>query len=306
MPDRTVTTLGDHTLALTHLSKVLFEDGWTKGEMIAYAVEVAPFMVPHLQRRPASFLRAPGGPAGGLFWAKSPPPGLPDWIPTVPVPGHTGPKMHVAVDDLATLVAVTNAYCVELHVPQWRHPRPELHDRLVIDLDPGPGRTVLDCALVARGVQVILEADGISSWPKTSGSKGIHVLAALAPSPAAAVSGYAKTIARRLEEIWPKLVTHTMRKDARPGKVFVDWSQNATAKTTAAPYTLRLGPSPRVSAPVTWQELEDAAEPPDLDFTPAQVLERTGRDGDLLAGLLDPGLAGNLPPVDPTEWADPT
>ncbi|SRR6266568_4829926 len=169
-------------------------------------------------------------------------------------------------------------------------PHPDLHDRLVIDLDPGPGRTIIDCALVARGVQVILESDGIACWPKTSGSKGLHILAAIAPTPGAEVAAYAKSLAQSLESIWPHLVVHKMARGLREGRVLVDWSQNSHNKTTCAPYSVRCGDAPGVSTPLTWNEVEAASEPRDLVFAPAELLDRVEKHGDLIAGLLDPAV----------------
>jgi len=162
-----------------------------------------------------------------------------------------------------------------------------------VALDPGAGRSILDCALVARGVRVLLESDGIACWPKTSGSKGIHVMAA--PTPAADAVAYAKSLAQRLEALWPDLVVHKMAKELRPGRILVDWAQNNTGKTTAAPYTLRAGPTPGVSAPLTWAEIDRCHRPEQLEFTTEQVLQRAERHGDLLAGLLDPDSAVLLP-----------
>ncbi|WP_354638474.1 non-homologous end-joining DNA ligase [Kitasatospora camelliae] len=287
MPERQVTEVEGHRLVLSHLDKVLWPDtGWTKGEALYYYARVAPAMLPHLRGRPATFLRFPSGVGEAGFFAKNPPPGLPDWVHTLTVPSHEGPKDRVTVDDLATLMTVANGYALELHVPQWSAATgPGHHDRLVIDLDPGPGTDLTDCCRVALLIRDHLAEDGLTALPKTSGSKGLHLYAALRPAPAEEVVGYAKRLAERLARTHPDLVVSRMAKALRRGRVFVDWSQNATAKTTAAPYTLRATPVPGVSTPLTWREVEHCTDPEEFGFTPDAVLARVESDGDLLADL---------------------
>jgi bifunctional non-homologous end joining protein LigD len=215
------------------------------------------------------------------------------------VPSRTtseGVKQHATVDDLASLIALANLGCLEVHVPQWTAPRPDLHDRLVIDLDPGPGVTILDCAKVALAARALLARDGLTCVVKTSGAKGLHLYAPLDAVPAADAEAYARSLARALAAGLPGRVTATMAKSARAGKVFVDWSQNHTKKTTVAPYSLRALPdTPGISTPLTWPDVESATRPGQLAFTPEQTLERVERHGDLLADLLDPTLAAQLP-----------
>lgn len=296
MPPGVAATVEGRRLSLTHLDKPLWLDGWTKGQALHYYAQVAQAMLPHVHRRPASFLRFPDGVESQAFYVKTPPPGLPSWVALADVPSRTeGTKPHVTVDDLASLIAMGNLGCLELHVPQWTAPTPHLHDRLVVDLDPGPGVTIVQCAKVALAARALLAHDGLTCAVKTSGSKGLHLYAPLRPSPADRVSAYARSMARALAGALPDRVTATMAKAARPGKVFVDWSQNNTAKTTVAPYSLRARSSPTVSTPVTWHEIENCRRPEQLAFTPEQVVERVERHGDLLADLLDPRLAARLP-----------
>ncbi|GAA2817902.1 non-homologous end-joining DNA ligase [Kitasatospora paracochleata] len=296
MPERQVTEVEGRRLVLSHLDKVLWPaTGWTKGEALYYYAQVAPALLPHLRGRPATFLRFPAGIGEEGFFAKNPPPGLPAWVRTVTAPSHEGPKERVAVDDLATLMTVANGYALELHVPQWTADTgPDHHDRLVVDLDPGPGADLTDCCRVALLIRDRLAADGLTAHPKTSGSKGLHLYAALPPTPAARVGGYARALAETLAREHPTLVVARMAKALRSGRVFVDWSQNATAKTTAAPYTLRATAVPGVSTPLAWTEVEQCGSPDDLAFSPEQVLARVAEHGDLLAGLLE--RADPLPP----------
>jgi bifunctional non-homologous end joining protein LigD len=293
---KTHTLVEGRQLALTHLDKVLWpETGFTKRQALHYYARVAPAMLPHVAGRPASFVRFPEGVDGPRFYTKNPPPGTPEWVHTVRVPGREGPKPHVAVDDLPTLMIMANLGALEIHVPQWRGDTPDAHDRLVIDLDPGPGMSVLDCARVALLIRGALADDGLTARPKTSGSKGLHLYVPLVPTPAAEVVDYARSLAVRLTARHPDLIVHSMAKALRPGRVLVDWSQNATAKTTAAPYTLRAGPRPTVSAPVSWERIEAARRPPDLTYPPERVLADLDRHGDPLAVLTDPAAAHTLP-----------
>lgn len=286
MPERTTTTVEGRRLVLSHLDKVLWPaTGTTKAEALHYYAEIAPAMLPHLRGRPASFLRFPDGVGADRFYIKNLPPGLPDWVPTVEVPSSEGPRRQVAVDDLPSLMAMANLGALEIHVPQWTRAGADAHDRLVVDLDPGPGIGVVDCCRVALLVREALAADGLDTWAKTSGSKGLHLYARLPGATGREASGYAKGIAQRLENDHPQLITHRMTKSLRPGRVFVDWSQNATAKTTAAPYTLRARDRPTVSTPLTWDEVESCHSPGDVDFTPEDVLSRAAEHGDLMAGL---------------------
>ncbi|GAA4881727.1 non-homologous end-joining DNA ligase [Kitasatospora terrestris] len=295
MPERQVTEVDGRRLVLSHLDKVLWPaTGWTKGEALYYYAQVAPVMLPHLRGRPAAFLRFPQGIGEEGFFAKNPPPGLPAWVRTVTAPSREGPKERVAVDDLATLMTVANGYALELHVPQWTADSgPDHHDRLVVDLDPGPGTDLTDCCRVALVIRELLAADGLTAHPKTSGAKGLHLYAALRPAPAREVGAYAKALAERLARELPGLVVARMAKALRRERVLVDWSQNATAKTTAAPYTLRATAVPGVSTPLSWAEVEGCESPEQLAFTPDRVLERVADRGDLLAGLLTD--AGELP-----------
>lgn len=286
MSERTTTTVEGRRLVLTNLDKVLWPaTGMTKSEALHYYAGVASAMLPHISGRAASFLRFPDGVDARPFYIKHPPPGLPSWVSTMEVPGREGAKTHVCVNDLASLMAVANLAALEIHVPQWGTLGPEAHDRLVVDLDPGPGRDIVACCQVALLVREALASDGLETWAKTSGAKGLHLYAPLPGRTGREATAYAKAIAQRLEGDHPDLVVHRMAKGIRPGRVFVDWSQNSTAKTTAAPYTLRAQSIPTVSTPVSWEEVAACRRPEQLAFGPDQVLSRVAEHGDLMAGL---------------------
>jgi bifunctional non-homologous end joining protein LigD len=290
-----ITHVAGRRLALSNLEKVLYPgDGFTKGEALHYYAGVAEVMLPHLRDRPVSFLRYPDGPFGQRFFSKNPPPGTPEWVRTARVERSDGAGEQVVIDDLASLMWAANLV-TEFHTPQWRLDAQGLADRLVLDLDPGAPATIVECCAVARWLRERLAADGLTAYAKTSGSKGLHLLAPLVPAPSADVTAYAKRLAVEAEKELGGLALHRMTKKLRAGKVFVDFSQNAAAKTTATPYTLRAREFPAVSAPVTWHEVEHCAHPEDLAFLAEAVPARLQEHGDLLAPLVAGEGKGELP-----------
>jgi bifunctional non-homologous end joining protein LigD len=291
--------VGGRRLTLSNLSKILYppgdgSHGFSKAEVVDYYTRVSPVLLPHLAGRPATFIRFPDGVEGKSFFEKNAPSHTPDWVRTVTLPSPgSGMKRdtidYVIVADLPTLVWAANLASLELHVPQWAvaaDGTAQPADLLVLDLDPGPPATVVECSQVAVLLRERLAADSLVGYPKTSGSKGMQMYVALEPTSPEAASRYAKTLAEDLERSNPGLVVSRMAKEQRTGKVFVDWSQNNGAKTTVAPYSLRARRLPTVSTPVTWEEVEACRKPEDLVFTAPQVLERVERHGDLLAPLL--------------------
>ena len=280
-------------LTLSNLRKVLYpEAGFSKGEVIDYYTRIAPILLPHLADRPLTVKRYPNGVDEHFFFEKNAPRGTPNWVRTVtlPVPGSTKNREtidFVIVEGLPTMVWLANLAALELHVPQWRTPkraRKPRTDILVFDLDPGPPATIVECSRVAVQLRAALAEDGLTPFPKTSGSKGMQVSAPVDVDDPELTSQYAHVIAKRLERAEPGLVVSRMTKSLRPHKVFVDWSQNNPAKTTVAPYSLRARPAPTVSTPLTWDEVESGQR---LSFTAAEVLDRVAQSGDLFAGVLD-------------------
>jgi bifunctional non-homologous end joining protein LigD len=302
-PKRVTVQVGDRELSLSNLDKVLYpETGFTKGEVLDYYTRIAPVLLPHLEGRPLTLKRYPDGVEGKSFFEKNAPSHTPDWVRRVrlPTPGSTKQREtidFVVVRDLPTLVWAANLATLELHVPMWRvGPRGAVRnpDTLVFDLDPGPPATVVECCEVAQLLRDVLDGDGLSSYPKTSGSKGLQLYVPLdATSPWQDAHGYAKQLAQRLTKERPDLVVWQMKKELRGGKVLVDWSQNNAAKTTVAVYSLRARPAPTVSTPVTWDEVAACRRPEDLRFTSADVLARVDRDGDGFAPVRSGG--GSLP-----------
>ncbi len=306
-------------LSLSNLDKILYPTtGFTKSEVIDYYVRIAPVLLPHLRDRPLTRKRYPDGVDGGefpsdaseggsslrgpdraarrltSFYEKNAPSHTPDWVRTVllPTPGSSKDRDEanfVVVESIATLVWLANLAALELHVPQWRvddDGNPLGADQLVLDLDPGPPATIVECCQVALLLREELAAVGLQAWAKTSGSKGMQLYVPLEPVPWDRPHAYAKELAQRLEAARPDLVVHRMTRALRPGKVLVDWSQNNGAKTTVAPYSLRARPEHTVSTPVTWEEIEACRDPEDLRFRAGETLDRVEQYGDLLAPLL--------------------
>ncbi|MFE6159569.1 non-homologous end-joining DNA ligase [Streptomyces sp. NPDC056486] len=292
-----ITEVEGRRLALSNLDKVLYSaSGFTKGEMLHYYASTAGALLTHLRNRPLSFLRFPDGPDGQHFFAKNVPPGTPTWVHTADVPRSRseGTARQVVVDDLASLMWAANLV-TEFHTPQWQADAPAMADRLVLDLDPGDPATIVECCRAGLWLRERLQADGLSVHAKTSGSKGLHLLCPLEPTPSEQVTAYAKELAKEAEAELSDLVVHRMTRSLRPGKVFVDFSQNAAAKTTATPYTLRAREEPTVSTPVTWEEVEACGNPADLVFLAGDIAPRLKEYGDLLSPLTDPDRARPLP-----------
>ena len=291
--EKIVVQVDGRQLQLTNLGKVLYpQTGFTKGEVIDYYTRIAPVLLPHLADRALTVKRYPNGVEAPHFFEKNASRGTPDWVRTVtlPVPGSTMKREtidYIVVEELATLVWLANLAALELHVPQWQvaptstTPRTDL---LVFDLDPGAPASIVECCEAAVLVRDLLAEDGLTLTAKTSGSKGMQVSAPVSVDDPRQTSDYAHWVATQLEAAYPKLVVSRMTKSLRPGKIFVDWSQNNAAKTTVAPYSLRAREAPTVSTPVTWDEV--AAGVP-LKFTAPEVLDRVEECGDLFAGTLD-------------------
>lgn len=283
-------TIGGHRLTLTNLDKVLYPaTGTTKGEVIDYYTRIAPVMLPHVVGRPGTRKRWPNGVDAESFFEKNLVSTAPKWLTRKTVRHKERTVTYPVFDSVAGLAWLGQQAAVELHVPQWRFDgdRPGLATRLVFDLDPGEGTGLPECAEVARAIRDMVADIGWTVYPVTSGSKGIHLYVPLDRKLASdGASTVAKQVAVNLEKLHPELVTATMAKSARGGKVFVDWSQNNAAKTTVAPYSMRGRTHPDVAAPRTWDEL-DSNDLRHLRFD--EVLERVASNGDPLAEL-DPPL----------------
>lgn len=280
---------------LSNLDKVLYPaTGTTKGEVIAYYSAIAPAMLPHIAGRPVTRKRWPNGVDESSFFEKNLADHAPSWLQRHSIE-HSGRKVvYPVIDSEAGLAWIGQQAALEVHVPQWRFDGDKVGyaTRLVFDLDPGPGTGLAECARVALAVRAMVEGIGLHAFPVTSGSKGMHIYVPLDRelSPGGA-STVAKQVATNLEKLHPDLVTATMAKSARGGKIFLDWSQNNPSKTTIAPYSLRGRTEPNAAAPRTWAELESRKKLRHLRFE--EVLARWRDDGDLLAELDPPTSTGD-------------
>jgi len=279
---------------VTNLDKVLYPaTGTTKAEVLQYYIGVSRLILEQLRDRPVTRKRWPDGVEAEPFIEKNLPRGTPDWVPRA-TQHHTGERSgrgardvdYPLVDDEAVLVWLAQSGALELHAPQWRvdraSGRPLPPDRMVVDLDPGAPAALPECCAVALAAREVLAAEGLEVHAVTSGSKGMQLYADLPDGPdavpairaAGSVNDYAKTFAERLERALPDLVVSRMKRDLRPGRVLVDWSQNNPAKTTIAPWSLRGRERPTAATPVTWDEVEAGSV---TQRTMAEALELASR-----------------------------
>jgi bifunctional non-homologous end joining protein LigD len=295
MPERTVTRarVGRRVLELSNLGKVYYPaTGFTKGHVVDYYARVAPAMLPHLRRRPLNLKRYPDGVDAAFFFQKEAPVNTPEWLKRYRI--WSGSKddhiTFTSANDAASLVWLANAGNLEFHPLLCHGEDPETPTAMVFDLDPGEGVGLLGSAAVALLVRDHLRSLGLKSWPKVSGGKGVQPYVPLnTPCTYDETRAASLAIAQELERRHPDAIVSNMRKELRRGKVLIDWSQNSRHKSTVAPYSLRARPEPAVSAPVRWDEVEDAVARRDeglLRFSPEETLRRVNELGDLFAPVL--------------------
>lgn len=279
-----------HELELSNLEKVLYPSGFTKGEVIDYYARIAPYALPHLRERALTFRRFPNGTDTKGFFEKRCPDHRPEWVPVALGPGdRSGGIAYCCLDSPAALIWAANMAAIELHAPMACAPAIETPRAVVFDFDPGPRTDIVDCCTIALRVREILDAVSLDGWCKTSGSKGLQLYVPLNTPGVTheAAAQFALAVGQVLEKQLPKQVTTVMAKAVRPGKIFVDWSQNAFHKTTIAPYSMRARPEPTVSTPVSWDEVSACAGGDEsLVFEAGDVLERVAEHGDLFAPVL--------------------
>jgi bifunctional non-homologous end joining protein LigD len=291
--DSTIEVQG-RQLKLSNLEKILYPAaGFTKQQIIDYYVRIAPAMIPHLAGRPLTRKRYPNGVDEEFFYEKNAPQHRPDWVKTVPIWSESNRRTvhYILADDLPTLVWLANLAAIELHPSLSLAKNIACPTMMVFDLDPGPPADIVQCCQVGFWLREIFEHFGLESFPKTSGSKGLQIYVPLnTPTKYESTKPFAHALAQLLEHDHPKEVVSDMKKQARAGKVFVDWSQNDEHKTTVAVYSLRARQRPTVSTPVTWEEVERTFKKKDpalLVFEAKQVVARVEKMGDLFAPLLE-------------------
>ena len=295
--------VGGRSLSLSNLDKPLYPSGFTKAQVIDYYARIAPVALPHLANRCLTFKRFPNGSDTAGFFEKRCPKHRPEWVGVGAGPGdRNGLIEYCRIDEPAALIWAANMAALELHAPMAHADDIETPAALVFDFDPGAPAVIRECSQVALMVREVLDSVGLRGWCKSSGSKGLQMYVPLnTPATHEHAASFALAVGQVLEKQHPKFVTTVMAKAVRPGKVFVDWSQNARHKTTIAPYSLRARPEPTASAPVTWDEVAACADGPAdegaLRFRADEVLARVERHGDLFAEVLScrqslPGGAG--------------
>jgi len=287
MPDRTereVLTVAGREITVSNPRKILFpESGYTKLDLVNYFIAVAGGALQGAGGRPNVLVRYPNGIRGEFFYQKRAPSSRPDWVEVVGLKFPSGRSAEEVVPrDAAALVWMANLACLELHPHAIRAADLDHPDELRVDLDPVPGVTWDQLRAVARLVRATLTDFGLTGWPKTSGSRGIHVYVRIEPRWAfGEVRRAALAFAREVERRAPGLATSKWWKEERRG-VFLDYNQNAKDRTIASAYSVRPTPDARVSAPVTWDEI-DVCDP--RDFTLATMPARFAAVGDRHADM---------------------
>ena len=278
-------------IKLTNLEKVLFpEDGYTKADLIRYYAEVSPYLVPWLRDRPLTLKPFPDGIHGTHFYQKNKPGFTPEWIQSWTDPREPE-NAYVLANDMATLVWMANYTAIEIHPRLARADDPEKPDNVMIDLDPAEGATWDDVKEVAHAVKGVLDDLGIVGFPKTTGSRGIHVLVPITRRYTFEESrAFALRVGQLARERLPKLVTLEFSKAKRRG-IYIDYLQNTRAKSTAGPYSVRPIRRAPVSAPLRWEEIASLGRPD--AFTMINMSARLEAVGDLLGPSLE--LAQKLP-----------
>lgn len=282
----TLVRVENRDLALTHLDKVLWpEDRITKGDLIGYYHQVAPYLMPHLRGRPLVLTRFPDGIHGESFYQKDRPPGAPDWLTSVDL-GHDRPIRYLVANEPAALAYAANLGAIELHPWLSRADTPDFPDYAVVDLDPSPGSTFADVQVLGLLVQQLLIEVGLIGYPKLSGATGLHIFVPVAPGHRyEQTQAFAHALGKILLAAYPEKTTLERKVNKRGPKVYVDFLQNKRGQTITAVYGVRPHPGAPVSTPITWDEL--AAGPP--RFTMHTLMRRLNQVGDLFAPVLRGG-----------------
>jgi bifunctional non-homologous end joining protein LigD len=272
--------VGREIVEITHADKVLFpNDGITKRQLVEYYERIAATMLPHLRGRAIVMERYPDGIHGQKIFQKNVPAYFPTWITTVSLPKKDGVVRHVVCDDAATLVYLANQAVITPHTWLSRIDKPNHPDQMIFDLDPSDGdfRLVCDAAKVLRD---LLVDQGLPSFVKTTGSRGLHVLVPLKRRlEFDEVRAFARQVAEGFVQSDPEHLTTEVRKDKRKGRIFVDTARNAYAQTAVPAYAVRPRDGAPVAAPLQWNELDSRRLKPDL-YNIRNVFDRLDKVGD--------------------------
>jgi bifunctional non-homologous end joining protein LigD len=278
-------TIEGREVRITHPEKLYFsrETKLTKLDLVRYYLAVAPGALAGIRDRPLVLKRFVNGAEGEAFYQKRAPADHPEWLRTVTLSFPSGRTAEeLVVDDAAGLAWIVNLGCIELHPHPVRSADLEHPDEMRVDLDPGPGVAWADVQRVAMEVKAVLEDAGLRGWPKTSGSRGMHINVRIEPRWSfGEVRRAALALSRAVERRVPAMATSKWWKEERHG-VFLDYNQNAKDRTTASAYSVRPVPDARVSAPLAWDEVP-ACDP--AEFTVLTMPARFAKIGDPHAGM---------------------
>jgi bifunctional non-homologous end joining protein LigD len=278
--------IGNREVKLTNLDKVFFpKPGLTKGDLVRYYRDVAPCLLHHVRKRPMQMLRYPDGVDGFRFYQKRVPEPHPDWLETVHIEFPSGRTADFPVcQDAASIAWIVNLGCIDLHTWHSRVADVERPDYLLIDLDPSEGNPWSSVQRIAVVVREVMDELGLTSFPKTSGATGLHILAPIKPELRFPhVRDFAKALAQEVvRRIGDEDVATTTWKVADRRGVFVDYGQNARDRTIACAYSIRPTADARASAPLRWEEVTEI-DP--SRFTLQTVRERIAEVGDLTKGM---------------------
>ncbi|HEY1338361.1 MAG TPA: DNA polymerase domain-containing protein [Bryobacteraceae bacterium] len=290
-----ILSIDGHEVRITHPNKPYFSQQVkvSKLDLVRYYLSVAPGALAGIRDRPIVLKRFVNGAEGEAFYQKRAPADRPSWLRTVTLSFPSGRTAEeVVVDDDAGLAWIVNLGCIELHPHPVRSSDLDRPDELRVDLDPGPGVSWADVRTVALEVKAFLEEMGLRGWPKTSGSRGMHINVRIQPRwTFAEVRRAAVALSRAVERRVPDLASSKWWKEERHG-VFLDYNQNAKDRTTCSAYSVRPLPDARVSTPLDWREVPDC-DP--ADFTIVTVPKRFADIGDPHAGMND--AAASLDPL---------
>ncbi|MEA2633169.1 MAG: bifunctional non-ous end joining protein LigD, partial [Chloroflexota bacterium] len=282
--------VGGHDLKLTNLDKPIFEADppVTKRELIRYFARIAPTMLPHLVDRPLNLQRFPNGAGGPGFWQKDIPATAPTWLTRWHETGLDGREDreandHLIADRVGTLAWLGNQTSFEIHAWTGRLPEPWQPTFAYIDIDPGDKTTWEETLVLARLYRTALGHLGVRAYPKTTGKRGIQIWIPIVPRYSfAETSAWVERVSRAVGSTVPDLVSWEWSKAARKGLARLDYTQNASIKTLVAPYAVRPAPNAPVSAPITWDELDNPELRPNR-WTIRTIVDRVDQVGDLFA-----------------------
>jgi bifunctional non-homologous end joining protein LigD len=279
---------GGRVVKLTNLDKIFWpENAITKRDLLQYYADISPALLPHLANRAMVMKRYPDGAYGKFFFQKRAPDPRPKWIPVCAIQHPSAGLVDFPViQDLAGLLWIVNLGCIDLNPWYARCDDVDRPDYLHFDLDPTPGSDFKQVLETALAVREALRKLKILSYPKTTGSRGVHIYIPIVRGPLQKqVWTFAKALAKELESRHPKMVTAEYRVAKRPAhRVLVDYNQNAWGRTLASVYSVRPKPRATVSAPVTWEEIEHGIKIE--NFRIDNMIERVARVGDLYRPLL--------------------